>query len=222
MSIASAWNPMGTLGAVARKPSGYVEDGLVFWLDCLAEGDGTHTALTDFVSGRKIACGTVNVLRGVTQKDGGTLRISIADSQLQKSLDFAIDLVAGATDKRLSIGLAGTIFRPYTGDFYPTLGIEKDGRVFSGNIEGSDPYYRNPGFNGLGSGIATLHWPTPLDPPLMNGHAMTDGGRVLAAVGDVALSSSSPRFGALRVYNRQLNAAEIEQNWRRDAERFEY
>lgn len=39
-----------------KIPDGYVRDGLVVWIDMIAEGDGTKTLVTDLVSGQKYNC----------------------------------------------------------------------------------------------------------------------------------------------------------------------
>lgn len=212
MGIPYRFDPMGTLDTL-----GYVNDGLVFWLDCLAAGDGESVVLRERVSGIELP-DAVNISGGICRS---TLTVSTDIVPLDKSSVKAQELVSIIPDGRTDLGAAAVNINSYNA-YSPVCGYSNDDRqVFWGkgaNIH-NIAHARHPEQNTL----QTIHWPTAMTPPYMDGVAVSALSKEPqgAATGLKTIVNLKPGWAAVRVYNRELTYAEIMQNVAADAARYD-
>lgn len=214
MSIPYNFDPMGTLNT-----PGYVNDGLVFWLDCLAAGDGESVVLRERVSGIELP-DAVNISGGICRS---ALTVSTDIVPLDKSSVKAQELVSIIPNGRTVLCAAAvneTLWNP--GIYAPVCGYSNaDYQVFWQQAPNIHNTHRaaHPEQNTL----QTIHWPTATTPPYMDGVAVvrlsTDPSGAAAALNAIAVLK--PGWAAVRVYNRELTYAEIMQNVAADAARYD-
>lgn len=218
MSIPNPFRPV--CGAAARKPSGYVEDGLVYWLDVLVDGTGARSELTELVSAGKVPCQKEDGEPPIVGNDGvmrGSMAISFGD--FVASQDYYVELVACPWEKRLTLGAFATKISEEYNSKFPQVGF--DGKQFAFASQ-----------DALGPGtwtylipeerrerVSTFVFPSATAAPKCEGNFMN----ISSGSGSVQsrlVNCEDARFCALRIYNRQLSVSEAAQNLARDAERW--